>query len=90
MQLCLRHQLYRLVSGRETNNMGPDASEKMNYTAEWHAYIDPDSTRIVFSSGAPITIVPLDTSLHRVTYLCPCEMATCLPPTQTSVRPWQI
>ncbi|CAM2068987.1 Molybdopterin-dependent oxidoreductase [Sulfidibacter corallicola] len=35
-----------------------------NTTAEWNIYIDPVAAEIVFRSGAPITMVPLDASLH--------------------------
>lgn len=31
-----------------------------NEVAEWNIYIDPLATRIVFESGVPITLVPLD------------------------------
>jgi pyrimidine-specific ribonucleoside hydrolase len=31
-----------------------------NTTAEWNIYCDPHAARLVFESGAPITLVPLD------------------------------
>ena len=31
-----------------------------NKTAEWNIYLDPLAARLVFESGAPITLVPLD------------------------------
>jgi len=31
-----------------------------NTTAEWNLYVDPFATQVVFASGAPITLVPLD------------------------------
>lgn len=33
---------------------------KLNATAEWNFYIDPTAADIVFRSGAPITLIPLD------------------------------
>ena len=35
-----------------------------NTTAEWNLYVDPHATAIVFASGAPITLVPLDACNH--------------------------
>ncbi len=35
-----------------------------NTTAEWNIHVDPHATAIVFASGAPITLVPLDACNH--------------------------
>jgi pyrimidine-specific ribonucleoside hydrolase len=35
-------------------------SSRKNETAEWNIYVDPRAAAIVFGSGAPITLVPLD------------------------------
>lgn len=35
-----------------------------NTVAEWNIYLDPRSARIVFESGAPITMIPLDATDH--------------------------
>ncbi len=35
-----------------------------NEVAEWNIYIDPFAANIVFRSGAPITLVPLDATNH--------------------------
>ena len=40
-------------------NVGP-SSDIENDVAEWNIYADPHAAAIVFSSGAPITLVPLD------------------------------
>jgi len=34
--------------------------EIMNTGAEWNMYIDPYSASVVFASGAPVTLIPLD------------------------------
>jgi pyrimidine-specific ribonucleoside hydrolase len=31
-----------------------------NRVAEWNIYVDPHAAAVVFESGAPITLVPLD------------------------------
>ena len=37
-------------------------------SAEWNIYIDPQAANILFESGAPVTLVPLDACNHaRVT-----------------------
>ena len=39
-----------------------------NSVAEWNIYVDPHAAAVVFESGAPITLVPLDATHHaRVT-----------------------
>jgi pyrimidine-specific ribonucleoside hydrolase len=35
-----------------------------NRVAEWNIYIDPHAAQVVFTSGAPITLVPLDATNH--------------------------
>jgi pyrimidine-specific ribonucleoside hydrolase len=40
-------------------NVGP-ASNIDNDTAEWNIYVDPHAAALVFASGAPVTLVPLD------------------------------
>jgi inosine-uridine nucleoside N-ribohydrolase len=35
-----------------------------NRAAEWNIYIDPHAAQVVFASGAPITLVPLDATNH--------------------------
>lgn len=35
-----------------------------NRRAEWNIYCDPDADRIVFESGVPITLIPLDATNH--------------------------
>jgi pyrimidine-specific ribonucleoside hydrolase len=39
-------------------NLGSDV--KNNQAAEWNIYVDPLAAKIVFESGVPITLVPLD------------------------------
>ncbi len=40
-------------------NVGP-SSQIENDVAEWNIYVDPHAAALVFNSGAPITLVPLD------------------------------
>jgi inosine-uridine nucleoside N-ribohydrolase len=40
------------------------SSNTGNDLAEWNVYADPHATAIVFGSGAPITLVPLDATQH--------------------------
>src|SRR5262249_25123237 len=35
-----------------------------NRAAEWNIYIDPHAAQVVFASGAPITLIPLDATNH--------------------------
>ncbi len=35
-----------------------------NSVAEWNIYVDPHAAAVVFQSGAPITLVPLDATRH--------------------------
>ena len=52
--------IYIMGGAVEVNgNVGP-ASGIENQFAEWNIYIDPRAANIVFNSGAPITLVPLD------------------------------
>jgi inosine-uridine nucleoside N-ribohydrolase len=44
-------------------NVGPEADVD-NDVAEWNIYVDPHAAGVVFRSGAPITLVPLDATNH--------------------------
>lgn len=44
-------------------NVGP-SSEIENDVAEWNIYVDPRAAALVFKSGAPLTLVPLDATNH--------------------------
>lgn len=44
---------------RVPGNVGP-SSQIENDVAEWNIYIDPHAAGLVFNSGAPITLIPLD------------------------------
>lgn len=44
---------------RVPGNVGP-SSQIENDVAEWNIYVDPHATDLVFKSGAPLTLVPLD------------------------------
>jgi inosine-uridine nucleoside N-ribohydrolase len=41
-------------------NVGPSGVGIQNEFAEWNIYIDPAAANIVFASGIPVTLVPLD------------------------------
>jgi pyrimidine-specific ribonucleoside hydrolase len=46
---------------RVSGNLGDSASfQTNNVFAEWNMFIDPAAAKIVFASGAPIRLVPLD------------------------------
>jgi pyrimidine-specific ribonucleoside hydrolase len=46
---------------RVSGNLGDDGAFKTNnVSAEWNMFIDPTAAKIVFTSGAPIRLVPLD------------------------------
>ena len=47
------------VMGGAVDVPGSDVSDT-NTTAEWNIYCDPIAARMVFESGVPITLVPLD------------------------------
>lgn len=47
------------IMGGAVDVPGSGVSEE-NATAEWNIYADPHAARLVFDSGAPITLVPLD------------------------------
>ncbi len=47
------------VMGGAVDVAGSSVSEE-NTVAEWNIYCDPHAARLVFESGAPITLVPLD------------------------------
>ena len=44
-------------------NVGPSSNIE-NEAAEWNIYVDPRAAAQVFSSGAPLTLVPLDATNH--------------------------
>lgn len=44
-------------------NVGPSSAID-NQVAEWNIYIDPHAANLVFRSGAPLTLVPLDATSH--------------------------
>ena len=48
-----------VAMGGAVDVAGSSVSEA-NTAAEWNIYCDPHAARIVFESGAPITLVPLD------------------------------
>lgn len=48
---------------RVPGNVGP-SSQIENDVAEWNIYVDPRSAAVVFKSGAPLTLVPLDATNH--------------------------
>ncbi len=41
-------------------NVGASGVNIDNNVAEWNIYVDPQAANVVFHSGAPITLVPLD------------------------------
>jgi inosine-uridine nucleoside N-ribohydrolase len=43
-----------------TGNVGPSDVGIKNFLAEWNIYIDPLAANIVFDSGLPVTLVPLN------------------------------
>jgi inosine-uridine nucleoside N-ribohydrolase len=45
-------------------NVGSSGAGIANEFAEWNIYIDPHAAGIVFDSGVPITLVPLDATQH--------------------------
>jgi inosine-uridine nucleoside N-ribohydrolase len=45
-------------------NVGASHAGIDNAVAEWNIYVDPRAASIVFQSGVPITLVPLDASNH--------------------------
>jgi pyrimidine-specific ribonucleoside hydrolase len=46
---------------RVSGNLGTGGFfQTNNVTAEWNMFVDPDAAKIVFTSGAPIRLVPLD------------------------------
>jgi inosine-uridine nucleoside N-ribohydrolase len=56
---------------RVSGNLGDGGFFKTdNTSAEWNMFIDPGAAKIVFTSGAPIRLVPLD-----ATQLVPIDMA---------------
>jgi inosine-uridine nucleoside N-ribohydrolase len=44
-------------------NVGP-SSQIENDVAEWNIFIDPQAAALVFKSGAPLTLIPLDATNH--------------------------
>ena len=45
-------------------NVGNSGAGINNQTAEWNIYVDPQAAGIVFESGLPITLIPLDATNH--------------------------
>lgn len=45
-------------------NVGSSGVGIDNQTAEWNIYCDPHAASIVFESGVPITLIPLDATNH--------------------------
>jgi len=45
-------------------NVGASHAGIDNQVADWNIYVDPHAAAIVFQSGVPITLVPLDASNH--------------------------
>jgi pyrimidine-specific ribonucleoside hydrolase len=41
-------------------NVGPSSPDIDNDVAEWNIYVDPHALAVVFASGVPVTLVPLD------------------------------
>ena len=46
-------------------NVGASRVNIDNNVAEWNIYVDPQAANVVFHSGAPITLVPLDAKLIK-------------------------
>jgi pyrimidine-specific ribonucleoside hydrolase len=45
-------------------NISDAGAGSSNRAAEWNLYIDPHAAQVVFASGAPITLIPLDATNH--------------------------
>lgn len=45
-------------------NMQVPGSDVDNAVAEWNIYVDPYAMAMVFESGAPVTLIPLDATNH--------------------------
>jgi pyrimidine-specific ribonucleoside hydrolase len=45
-------------------NVGYSNAGIDNQTAEWNIYVDPHAAALVFQSGVPITLIPLDATNH--------------------------
>lgn len=45
-------------------NVGNSHAGIDNQTADWNIYVDPHAAALVFQSGVPITLVPLDATNH--------------------------
>lgn len=45
-------------------NIADSGADIDNTTAEWNIYADPHAANIVFQSGVPVTLVPLDATNH--------------------------
>ena len=53
--------IYIMGGAVEVNgNVGASGVGIQNQFAEWNIYVDPHAANLVFNSGAPITLVPLD------------------------------
>lgn len=47
-------------------NVGNSRAGIDNQTADWNIYVDPHAAALVFQSGVPITLVPLDATNHAL------------------------
>jgi purine nucleosidase len=67
LALGLQHDLEGMKKLKEVVIMGGAVRTKGNVTpyAEFNIYVDPPAAKIVFESGLPITLVPLDVT-HQV------------------------
>lgn len=45
-------------------NVGNSRAGIDNQTADWNIYVDPHAAALVFESGAPLTLIPLDATNH--------------------------
>jgi pyrimidine-specific ribonucleoside hydrolase len=47
-------------------NVGNSRAGINNQTADWNIYVDPHAAALVFQSGVPMTLVPLDATNHAL------------------------
>jgi inosine-uridine nucleoside N-ribohydrolase len=47
-------------------NLNEGQESATNVTAEWNMYVDPQAAKVVFNSGVPLSIVPLDAVQYYV------------------------
>jgi pyrimidine-specific ribonucleoside hydrolase len=59
------HEIYVMGGALKVEgNVGNSGVGIQNEYAEWNIYIDPTAANIVFNSGIPIILVPLDATQH--------------------------